>query len=82
MAYMLVIEREEFIMTTTNKHYLAGFYAVRKDIQGMGFEAARDKFNMDNPQGYDNSFSSMDAYQYAKGGIEALVKSIPSKEIV
>ena len=66
-------------MSTTNKHYLAGFYAVCRDVQRIGYVAARDKFNMENP--HDSSFSSMDAYQYSKGGLEALAKALSNRKM-
>ena len=42
-----------------------------EDIAGMGWNAARDKFNIDNPVG--QPVSGMAAYYYAKGGIDALL---------
>jgi hypothetical protein len=51
--------------------YAAGFNAKQAEINAMGFAASRDKFNMDNPVGQKHS--SMAAYYYAEGEIDALV---------
>jgi len=52
--------------------YNAGREAVLQDIREMGFESARDKWNMDNP----GNPSSMAAYYYAKGGMDALAAEL------
>lgn len=49
----------------------AGHDAVKRDISALGFEAARAKFNLDNPVGHKPSSSA--AYYYAEGGMKALV---------
>lgn len=60
---------------THNQHaedYHKGYNDVLADITSMGWNAARDKFNIDNPVG--QTFAGMAAYYYAKGGIDALLK--------
>jgi len=57
----------------TNKDFAAGYAAVKEEIAGMGFAAARSKFNMDNPVG--QGFSSTAARMYAEGGMQALVEA-------
>lgn len=52
--------------------YLAGWEAMTIEVAGMGFHAARDKFNAENPT--DQKPSSMAAYYYACGGIDCLAK--------
>jgi hypothetical protein len=54
--------------------FAAGFAAVKEEIAGMGFDAARDKFNLDNPVGHN--FSSTNARMYAEGGLQALVEAL------
>lgn len=54
------------------KDYHSGYNAVLDDIVGMGWNAARNKFNIDNPTG--QPIAGMAAYYYAKGGIDALLK--------
>jgi len=53
--------------------YWAGFEAVSLEVREMGFEAARDKFNMDNPQA--SNPKSLGAYYYAKGGCHSLLEN-------
>ena len=60
-------------MNHSNKDFAAGYAAVNAEIAGMGYAAARDKFNMDNPIG--QNFSSTAARMYAEGGMQALVES-------
>ena len=60
-------------MTHSNTDFAAGFAAVKEEIAAMGFAAARDKFNMDNPVGHN--FSSHAARMYAEGGMQALVEA-------
>ena len=66
------------IHTVTHKQhevdYWAGFEAVAKEVREMGFKAARDKFNMDNPTA--SNPKSLGAYYYAKGGMSALQESL------
>ena len=59
------ITHKEFVTT-----YFDGYEASRLEIAGMGFQAARDKFNLDNPVGCK---LSMSAYYYAKGQVQALL---------
>lgn len=54
--------------------YAAGFDAKQAEIKSMGFAASRDKFNMDNPVGQKPS--SLAAYYYAKGEMDALVAAL------
>lgn len=54
--------------------YDAGFDAKQAEIKSMGFAASRDKFNMDNPVG--QKFSSMAAYYYAEGEVDALLAAL------
>lgn len=49
----------------------AGRDQMLKEIKGMGFAAARDKWNMENPVGTNPL--SLGSYYYAKGGLQALV---------
>jgi hypothetical protein len=49
----------------------AGYEAKSLEIKEMGWEAARDKFNLDNPADY--VYGSLAGYYYASGEIEALV---------
>ena len=56
--------------------YAAGFNAKQAEINAMGFAASRDKFNMDNPVGQKHS--SMAAYYYAEGEMDALIAAQPS----
>lgn len=50
--------------------FINGYDAKAKEIESMGWIAARDKFNMDNPA--DNQ-PSMLGYAYACGEMEALL---------
>jgi hypothetical protein len=54
--------------------YLAGWEAMTIEVAGMGFDAARDKFNSENP--ISQKPSSMAAYYYACGGIDCLCMHI------
>jgi len=56
--------------TEFSTEYFAGYEAAKADISDMGFAAARDKFNMDNPVGMH---LSMSAYYYAKGFLNGLM---------
>jgi hypothetical protein len=51
--------------------YWAGYELAKQEIAEMGWSAARDKFNLDNPLGSD---LSMPAYYYAKGQMQALLQ--------
>jgi len=61
-------------MAHSNTDFAAGFAAVKEEIAAMGFPAARDKFNMENPVGHE--FSSFAARMYAEGGMQALVEAL------
>lgn len=52
--------------------YINGYEAVLQDIRGMGWEAARDKFNIDYPP-VEHIFCSLSAYYFTKGMMDALV---------
>lgn len=52
--------------------YYAGFEAKKVEIEGMGWVAARDKFNLDYPKDSGYSFSKC-AWEYAKGEMDALL---------
>jgi len=47
----------------------AGYEAKLEEIREMGWIAARDKFNLDNPVGH--VYGSLASYYYASGEIEA-----------
>ena len=50
--------------------YLQGYNTKIAEINSMGWEEARDKFNMDYPRPYKPQNS--EAYYYACGEIDAL----------
>jgi hypothetical protein len=52
--------------------YMNGFETMVKEIECMGWVASRDKFNIENP--IDVKYSSLSAYYYSKGGIDALME--------
>lgn len=54
--------------------YIAGWEAMTVEVREMGFEAARNKFNLENPVGEQPK--NMGAYYYACGGIDCLSKHI------
>lgn len=56
--------------TEHQKDFDAGYNAKQAEIREMGWNAARDKFNMDNPHGQNPS--SLGAYYYADGELQAL----------
>ena len=53
--------------------YYAGLDAKQQEISGMGFEAARDKFNADYPVGQKWA-GSADGLAYSQGEFEALCR--------
>lgn len=63
-------------MTVTHqqhqKDYDAGRMAVLEDIETFGAEKAADKWRLENPT--RQKPSSLGAYYYAKGGLDALVQ--------
>jgi hypothetical protein len=56
----------------------AAFYAGQEskaaEIQGMGFEAARDKFNAENPPGEKSNLSA-EGKEFAAGEFYALCQN-------
>jgi hypothetical protein len=50
-----------------------GYEAKAAELREMGFAAARDKFNLDNPVGHHPS--SLAAYYYQAGELAALVNA-------
>lgn len=52
--------------------YYKGYDAKKEEIAAMGFEAARDKFNAENPVGQKWT-GSAEGLQYAFGEFQALV---------
>ena len=50
--------------------YWAGYESAKQEIAAMGWEATRDKFNLDTP----STNLSMPAFYYAKGQIQALLQ--------
>lgn len=57
-------------MTTKPDAYFAGYEAKKAEIAGMGFEAARDKFNIENPVGIN--YATANGSWYAYGEFDAL----------
>ena len=55
---------------TNRMDYLAGYDSKIEEIRGMGWDAARDKFNLDYPHGWKPKNNG--AYYYASGEIDAL----------
>jgi hypothetical protein len=53
--------------------YMKGYEAKAQEIRDMGWQAARDKFNLDYPIGRGKSPKTLGAYYYASGEIDALV---------
>ena len=52
--------------------YIAGYEAKNQEVESMGWVAARDKFNLDNPA---NVKPSPNGYAYACGGMDCLLAS-------
>jgi len=50
--------------------YWSGYESARDEIAQMGWEATRDKFNLETP----STNLSMPAYYYAKGQMQALLQ--------
>ena len=57
------------------KEYYAGFDAKSDEIKTMGFEAARDKFNLENPPGQKWT-GSIQGLNYARGEYQALCDAL------
>jgi hypothetical protein len=55
--------------------YYAGYDAKKEEIAAMGFDAARDKFNAENPVGQKWE-GSAEGLQYANGEFQALSDSL------
>jgi hypothetical protein len=62
------------IENTTQKSaaYYAGLESKKLEISGMGFDAARDKFNSDHPPGVMWT-GSVEGLEFAHGEFAALV---------
>lgn len=67
-----------YIRTVLHEQYQEdfrkGIESKMQEIKGMGFDAARDKFNIDNP--ICKLPDSLGSYYFASGELEALVQSI------
>ena len=53
------------------QEYINGYEASSQDIREMGWEAARDKLNIDYPASH--RFGSLAAYYFAKGRIDTFL---------
>jgi len=53
--------------------YDAGREAALEDIKAFGIDQASDKWRSENPR--DHQPSSLGAYYYAKGGLDAIVSA-------
>lgn len=63
------------IQEETNRiEYIKGYESKLEEILAMGFDEARDKFNLDYPRG--SRPLSSDAYYYSQGEIDALADEI------
>jgi hypothetical protein len=60
--------------TMKSEAYYQGLEAKKQEIAEMGFEAARDKFNSENPVGQKWA-GSLEGLEYANGEMQALVDS-------
>ena len=56
--------------TEFTNDYWAGYESAREEIAQMGWEATRDKFNLETP----STNLSMPAYYYAQGQMQALLQ--------
>ena len=59
------------MQTFKSEAFHKGLESKRQEIQEMGFVAARDKFNMDNPAGVKWN-GTEEGLQFALGEFEAL----------
>lgn len=59
---------------TESAAYSTGYESKMIEIRGMGFAAARDKFNIDNKIG--ERPKSLEAYYYAEGEMAALIETL------
>lgn len=62
------------MQTLKSAPFHKGFESKQSEISDIGFEAARDKFNLENPVGQKWSGSD-DGLQFALGEFEALTKA-------
>lgn len=46
--------------------YFAGYESKKAEISGMGFDAARDKFNSENPIGFNHSTAGGSWFAYGE----------------
>lgn len=54
--------------------YYAGYESKKIEIKGMGFDAARDKFNYENPIGFKPETYA--GYWFAYGEFDALCERL------
>lgn len=66
-------QREEHDMTKPEA-YFAGYESKKAEISGMGFDAARDKFNLENPVEFKHHTS--DGSWFAYGEFDALCRRL------
>lgn len=59
--------------------YWRGYETMKAEIAGMGWTAARDKFNTENPVG--QNLGNLGAYYHAKGGASALLETFPENTL-
>lgn len=62
------------MQTFKSEAFHKGFESKQSEIREMGFEAARDKFNLDNPAGQKWQ-GTTGGLQFALGEFEALTKA-------
>lgn len=62
------------MQTFKSEAFHKGLESKRVEIREMGFEAARDKFNLDNPAG-QRWTGTADGLQFALGEFEALTEA-------
>ena len=66
-------------MTDSNSRaFHTGRDAKAHEIREIGFKAARDKFNMDNPR--DQKPATHEAFHYAQGELDALLAALDAEE--
>lgn len=53
--------------------YMAGYEAKKQEVESLGWVAARDKFNLDNPS---DAKPSLNGYAYACGEMDYLLVSM------
>jgi hypothetical protein len=57
--------------------YINGWEAMTEEVKQLGWVAARDKFNLDNPPLDLKRNLTLNGYAYACGGLDYLLKSKP-----